>query len=74
MTTGPMPPVDHHDVGVAVLDQGVHEPHPECPRAYDEVVSLNLGTPTHTYTYVRVANPKVVDEDEPFCVQIGTAG
>ena len=47
MTTGPVPPIDHHDVGVGVLDQGVDEPHPECPSADDEVVGLHLRSTTH---------------------------
>jgi hypothetical protein len=35
-----MPPIDHHNVGVRVLNQGVDEPDPKCPRADDGVVGL----------------------------------
>ena len=30
MTTGPVPPIDHHHICVRVLDQGVDKPHPQC--------------------------------------------
>ena len=35
-----MTSLDHHDVGVAVLDQRVDERHPERAGADDEVVGL----------------------------------
>src|SRR5579871_2698949 len=38
-----MPAVDHHHVGVGVLDQRVDEPHAERARAHDEVVRLEVS-------------------------------
>ena len=40
MTAGPVPSVDHHHVGVGMLDECVDETHPERARADDEVVGL----------------------------------
>ena len=48
VTAGAMPPIDHHDIGVGMLDQRVDEPHPERARADDEVVGLDLGNGAHT--------------------------
>ena len=56
MTAGPVPPIDHHDVGVGVLDQRVDEPHPERARADDEVVGLDLGARTHGAGTVALAS------------------
>ena len=47
VTAGPVPPIDHHDVGVGVLDQRVDEPHAERARADDEVVGLDPGALDH---------------------------
>ena len=47
MATGTVVPVDHHDVGVGVLDQAVDEPHPQCARTDDEIVRLDLRSSAH---------------------------
>ncbi len=41
MATRSVPPLDHDDVGVAVLDQRVDERHAERPGANDEIVGLD---------------------------------
>ena len=45
VTAGSMAPLDHHDVGVAVLDQRVDERHPERAGTDDEIVGLELRAP-----------------------------
>ena len=42
VAAGSMTPLDHHHVGVAVLDQRVDEGHPERAGADDEVVGLEV--------------------------------
>jgi hypothetical protein len=44
---GAMAALDHHDVGVAVLDQRVDEGHPERAGTDDEIVRLELRVPAH---------------------------
>ncbi len=45
--TRPMPPIDHHDVGIGVFDEGVDEPHSQRTRADNEIVGVDLHGPAH---------------------------
>ena len=45
MAARSMASLDHHDVGVAVLDQRVDERHPERAGTDDEIVGLELRVP-----------------------------
>ena len=47
VAAGAMAALDHHDVGVAVLDQRVDEGHPERADTDDEIVRLELRVPAH---------------------------
>ena len=50
MAARSMAPLDHYDIGVAVLDQAVDERHPERAGTDDEIVGLELRVPVQTQT------------------------
>jgi len=50
MTARSMAPLDHHDIGITVLDHAVDERHPERAGTDDEVVRLELRVPVHPRT------------------------
>ena len=47
MAARPVASLDHHDVGVAVIDQRVDERHPERARTDHEIVRLEPLVPRH---------------------------
>ena len=54
MAAGSMAPLDHHDVGVAVLDQRVDERHPERAGTDDEIVGLEPRVARHARQSSRI--------------------